>query len=88
MACAWFKFNPPGVPPNPATNPLSYTIFLSTPRFVTGSPTVAYIYATIQIISGVQRPVIPAVSPKGYVTVSEINTAILTQTSSVNCYVS
>jgi|GEM_PF-4538783 len=89
MATSWFQFNSPGQTPFPNTNPLSYTQYLSVPPKVTGSPTVAYIFATVQIINDVVRPVIPAsFSPTGSCTATEINAAVSTSHSSANCYVS
>jgi len=88
MATSWFKFNPPGVQPFPNTNPLSYTVISGTPGFVTGSSTVAFIFATTQVIGGIVRPIIPASSSLGNVTTTEINTDVLQQQSSGNCYVS
>jgi len=89
MATSWFQFNSPGQTPFPNTNPLSYTQYLSTPSRVTGSPTVAFIFATTQIINDVVRPVIPSsFSPTGSVTATEINAAVSTSHSSSNVYVS
>ena len=87
MATSWFKFNKPGVTPLPNTNPLSYTQAFTAPPLTTGTQTVAFIFATTQIISGITRPVIPAsVSPTGSVTAVEINADVLAQSSSANCY--
>lgn len=87
MATSWFKFNG-GSGVDPDLNPLNYTKLSTTPSYVSGSATVAFIFATTQIVSGVTRPYVPAVSPTGSVTISEIRTAKATNTSSPNCYVS
>lgn len=84
MAHSWFKYNCSCGNPY---SPLCYTQILTIPTFITGSPTVAYIFATIQIINGIIRPVIPPFSTTGAVTIGEINTDIATNTSSANCYV-
>lgn len=88
MAVSWFKFNAPGASPNPNINPLSYTQLSSPPTFVTGSPTVAFIFATTQIIGTTVRPIIPLVSPTLSVTQGEIALAVANNLSSANCYVS
>ena len=88
MATAWFKFNPPGFPPNPFTNPLSYTLYAGTP-VPPPNPgmCVAFIFAETQVIGGVVRPTIGSSSPVGAVTINEINVAITIAASSTNCYV-
>jgi hypothetical protein len=79
MATSWFKFNCPGVAPDPCCNPLNYV--LTIPAFVTGGPIVNYIFATTQIIAGVIRPIITAAL------CIEIKTAKATLTSTPNVYV-
>lgn len=86
MALAWFRYNGPVNDSDPVVNPLNFTLSGSTPPFTPGGNTLAYIFATLQIINGVQRPTIPTSSPTGSVTVSEIHTALQTGTSSQNAY--
>lgn len=74
----WFKFNTPGIPPIPACNPLSYTFVPGIPPFSPVGPKIQYIYACIQIINSVQRPVICSTL------CTEIQTALATLVSSPN----
>jgi hypothetical protein len=85
MATSWFKYNTPGISPNPTINPLSFSQVLTTPAFTTGTSKLAFIFAETQLINNVVRPIIPGSGP--YVTIPEINTAISTSTSSTNAYV-
>lgn len=80
MAFSWFKYNPPGVAPNPLINPLSYTQVLFTPPFTSGGPNLQFVFANSQIIAGVVRPVI---SP---LLAASINNAVATGTSTSNVY--
>jgi len=87
MATSWFKFT--GTSGSNLIDPLNYTQIFSAPAFITGSITVAFIFATTQIINRTVRPVIPgSFSPTGSVTVAEILADVITATSSPNCYVS
>jgi hypothetical protein len=72
---------------DPVVNPLNFSMVSTAPTYTTGSNTLAFIYATVQLINGVQRPTIPAFSPTGSVTSAEIHTAVSTGTSSANAYV-
>lgn len=77
MALSWFRYNGPLNDSDPVVNPLNFTITSSMPPNPTAPGSMlAYIYATTQIVNGVQRPTIPTTSPTGSVTVSEIHTAL------------
>ncbi|SFD00698.1 hypothetical protein SAMN05518672_10111 [Chitinophaga sp. CF118] len=81
MAFSYFKFATPGIAPNPVINPLSYVQFSGAPAFTTGGPNMAYIFASVQILGGVPRPIIPGALQ------AQINTAIATLTSVPDVYV-
>jgi hypothetical protein len=82
MAQSYFRFATPGVGLNPPINPLSYVQFSGAPTIPpVGGPNVAFIFATVQIISNTPRPTMSAALQ------TEINAAILSQTSSANAYV-
>lgn len=76
MAFSWFRYNPPGVSPSPAINPLSYTQILFTPPFTATGFCICFIFAETQIIAGVVRPVITPILS------ADINNALATGTSS------
>ncbi|SFD00623.1 hypothetical protein SAMN05518672_1018 [Chitinophaga sp. CF118] len=81
MAVSYFKFATPGIAPNPNTNPLSYVLYSGTPIFCTGGPRICVIWASVQILNGVPRPIMtPAL-------IAEINTAVATQVSTANVWV-
>jgi hypothetical protein len=80
MADSYFRFVPPGVQPNPKCNPLSYVQIFSTPLCSFG-PCVCAIWASVQIIGGVPRPIITGVL------CTEIQIATNNQTPTANVLV-
>jgi hypothetical protein len=81
MADSYFTFATPGIAPNPIINSLSYVQYSGIPPFCTGGQRICAIWAIVQIIAGIPRPIITAAL------VAEINTAVATATSSANVWV-
>jgi hypothetical protein len=84
MAVSWFRYNGPTFDGDPVINPLNFTIFGGTPPQTTTGTSLAYIFATIQLISNVRRPIISPVSPTGTATSTEIHGALTTGISTPN----
>ncbi|SFD00577.1 hypothetical protein SAMN05518672_1016 [Chitinophaga sp. CF118] len=81
MADSYWRFVTPGVFPTPVLNPNSYVQFSGAPPFTTGGPNMAYIWASVQILGFITRPIIgPALT-------AEIANAVINQVSTPNAYV-
>lgn len=80
MATSWFRFNNPGVGPQPFTNPLSYTQISGTPPFTASGTRPEFVFAQTQVINGVVRPFIDNMLA------NDINTAVSTGNSGTDVY--
>jgi hypothetical protein len=88
MALSWFKYNGAQFDGDPVINPLNFSLYGATPPTTLNGQFLGYVFATVQVINNVRRPIIPTTSPTGSVTISEIHNALTNQTSTPNVMVS